>query len=135
MGATNGIFGKIDVSQLNTPPEKHEFETAKFFSSQGKNISFIRPSSIPNTPRPDIVMDGVEWDIKCPEGNSKRTIESNIRNAIMQSHYIIIDLRWIKLTESQCLSQLELQFKTKSAIKKLLVITKRNELLEFIRKS
>ncbi len=129
------MSGKIDISQLNTPPEKHEFETAKFFASRGKNIIFLRPSSIPNTHRPDILMDGLEWEIKCPEGSSKRTIEANIRKAVTQSHYIIIDLRWIKVPEKQCLAQLELHFKTKSAIKKLLIITKNHELIEFPPKS
>ena len=38
----------------------------------GKDIVFIPPH------RPDIFMDGVEWEIKCPEGNSKRTIENNM---------------------------------------------------------
>ena len=28
--------GKIDISQLNTPPEKHEFDTAKFFADMAK---------------------------------------------------------------------------------------------------
>lgn len=129
------MLGKINISRLNTPPEKHEFETAKFFASREKNITFLRPSSIPNIHRPDILMDGLEWEIKCPEGGSKRTIESNIRKAVTQSHYIIIDLRWIKVPEKQCLSQLELHFKTKPAIKRLLIITKNLELIEFPSKS
>lgn len=129
------MIGKIDISQLNTPPEKHEFETAKFFALREKNITFLRPSSIPNTHTPDILMDGIEWEIKCPEGKSKRTIETNIRKAVIQSHYIIVDLRWIKVPEKQCLSQLEFHFNTKSAIKRLLVITKNRNLIEFSRKS
>lgn len=127
--------GKIDVSQLNTPPEKHEFETAKFFAEREKDIVFIKPSSIPNTRRPDILMDGLEWEIKCPEGNSRRTLETHIRKAVTQSHYIIIDLRWIKLPEKMCLAQLELHFKTKPSIKKLWAITKNHELIKFSKKS
>lgn len=123
--------GKIDVSQLNAPPEKHEFETAKLLADLGKDIVFIRPSAMPNTHRPDILMDGQEWEIKCPEGGGKRTIESILRKAITQSHFIIVDLRWIKLTEKQCLSQLELNFRTKPGIKKLIVIKKNREIVEF----
>ena len=40
-------IGTIDISQLNSPPEQAEFETAKFLAEKGKNIVFIRPSSIP----------------------------------------------------------------------------------------
>lgn len=48
--------GKIDISDLINPPEKNELETAKFFANLGKNIKFLRPSSIPNQHTPDISM-------------------------------------------------------------------------------
>ena len=35
------MSGIIDISQLNTPPEKHELETAKYFSKLGKDVVFI----------------------------------------------------------------------------------------------
>ena len=125
--------GKIDISQLKNPPEKAEFEVAKVFSDLGKDVVFIPPSSIPYQRRPDILMDGVEWEIKCPEGNSKRTIENNIRSAEKQSGYIIIDLRRIKLSEQRCLSDIELNFKTKIRIKRIIVITKALDIKTFSR--
>lgn len=57
-------MGSIDISQLNTPPEKHEFETAKYFADRGKDIVFLKPSDIPKIHTPDIWMDGLEWEIK-----------------------------------------------------------------------
>ena len=123
--------GHVDISNLNIPPEQAEFETAKYFADLGKDIIFIRPSSIPNQHRPDIQMDGLEWEIKCPEGRSKRTIENNIRAAEKQSHYIIIDLRRIKIPEKKCLSEIEINFRTKPGIKRILVITKELKLIEF----
>ena len=33
--------GKIDISALNVPPEKHEFEMAKFFAAMGKDVVLI----------------------------------------------------------------------------------------------
>ena len=41
------MAGKIDISALNTPSEKNELETAKYFAALGKDVTFIRPSSIP----------------------------------------------------------------------------------------
>ena len=76
-------------------------------------------------------MDGIEWEIKCPEGSSKRTIENNIRAAEKQSRYIIIDLRRIKIAEKTCISQIEMNFRTKPKIKRILVITKQLRLIEF----
>ena len=124
------MAGIIDISKLNTPPEKHEFETAKYFAEKGKDIVFIRPSGMPDVHTPDIMMDGVEWEIKCPEGKSKRTIEENFRKAVKQSRYIIFDLRWIKVEENQCLSQLQKEYDFRHYLKRLLVIRKNSELTE-----
>ena len=96
------MSGIIDISQLNTPPEKHELATAKFFAERGKDIIFIMASNIPEVHTPDILMDGLEWEIKSPQGKAKRTIETNFRHAVDQSLYIIFDLRRINLPEKQC---------------------------------
>ena len=127
----NNKQGMIDISQLNTPPEKHEFETAKFFANMGKDIVFLKPSSIPGVHTPDILMDGIEWEIKCPEGSGKRTIEKNIVKAELQSHNIIIDLRWIRIPEKECISQIRRNFESKTKIKRILVITKGLRLVIF----
>ena len=123
--------GRIDISQLNTPPEKHEFETAKYFAELGKEIVFIKPSGIPGVHTPDIFMDGVEWEIKSPEGSSRRTIETNFRNAIKQSHYLIFDLRRIKLKEKNCIAQLEKEFNSRPYLKRMYVIKKSGGLLSY----
>lgn len=127
----NNKTGTIDISQLNTPPEKHEFETAKYFSGMGKDIVFLKPRNIPNFHTPDIVMDGVEWEIKSPIGSSKRTISDNFKKAVKQSKYIIFDLRRVTLSEKQCIAQLEKEFAVRPYLKRLLIICKNGELLEY----
>lgn len=124
-------IGRIDISQLDTPPEKHEFETAKFFANLGKDIVFLKPSNNPQTHTPDILMDGVEWEMKSPQGDSKRTIESNFRKAVAQSKYIIFDLRRTKLSEKLCITQLEKEFKARKYLKRLYVICKNGELKKY----
>ena len=121
--------GKIDISQLNALPEKHEFETAKYFSALGKDVKFIRPSSMPGVRRPDILMDGIEWEIKCPQGKSDRTIENNFRKAVQQSKYLIFDLRWINIPEKQALSQIKRLYEGRKYLKKMLIIKKNKELI------
>ena len=123
--------GHIDISNLITPPEQHEFNTAKYFANLGKDIVFIEPSMVKGERTPDIMMDGIAWEIKCPQGNSKRTIENNFRNAVAQSRYIIFDLRRIKLHDNQCISKLEKEFRSRKYLKKLLVIKKDGTLVEF----
>jgi len=106
-------------------------ETAKFFSNLGKDIVFIKPSSIPNTHTPDIIMEGVEWEMKTPTGNGRRTIDKCFRIAVKQSKYIIIDLRKIQLSDKQCLAQIEKEFITRKYLKRIYVITKKEELVRF----
>ena len=127
------MIGQIDVSELISPPESLEFETAKYFAALGKNVVFILPSHIPNQHSPDIKMDGVEWEIKCPVGKSKRTLENNMRKALKQSRNIIFDLRHLKLSEKSSINQLENEFKNRTRIKKYLIIKKDGELIEFKR--
>ena len=122
--------GNIDVSNLDYPPEKHEFETAKFFADMGKDIVFLKPSTNKGEHTPDILMDGFEWEIKSPPGNSKRTVENNFRNAVVQSRYIIFDLRRIRLHDNQCVTKLEKEFRARRYLKKLLIIKKDGTLIE-----
>lgn len=125
-----GKKGIVDISNLNTPPEKHELMTANYFADLGMDVVFIRASNIPGVYRPDIMMDGTEWEIKSPEGKGKRTIEKIYHKAAMQSKNIIFDLRRCRIPESTCLTQLEREFKDKLT-KRLLVIKKNGELVEF----
>ena len=128
------MIGKIDVSKLKIPPERHELETATFISERGYDVVFIPPNNSPNIHSPDIRMDGVEWEIKCPLGKSARTIENNFRKAIKQSHYIIFDLRHCNLPETQALAELKREFVARHA-KRLLVILKEGTLIEYPEKS
>lgn len=127
------MSGKIDISQLKIPPEKHELDTARYFAERGHDIEFIPPNNSPNMHTPDIKMDGVEWEIKCPSGKSARTIENNFRKAAKQSHYIIFDLRRCSIPESQSLVRLKKEFDDRHA-KRLLVILKSGVLVEFPQK-
>ena len=39
-GMKNIKKGKIDISALNVPPEKHEYGTAKYFADRGFDVVF-----------------------------------------------------------------------------------------------
>ncbi len=123
--------GMIDVSRLNCLPEEHEFETAKYFADLGKDIVFIKESHIPGVRTPDIMMDGVEWEIKCPKGKGNNTITGNFKKAVKQSRYIVFDLRRCNVPESKAITQLQHEFECRIYLKRLLVIKKSGELLDF----
>ena len=116
--------GIVDISELDTPPEKHELSAARYFADHGKDIVFIRPSDSKGIHRPDFLMDGLEWELKCPTGRSKRTIENNFRDAVKQSRYIIFDLRRVQLTDDIASKQVKMEFSVRKYLKRLLIIHK-----------
>ena len=128
------MSGIINISKLKIPPERHELDVARFFSSLGYDIEFIPASNIPDFHAPDIIMDGVEWEIKSPQGKGKHTIERNISNALLQSCYIIIDLCRVGLKEDECIKQINKEFEVRKQIRRLYIITKRRELIILKRK-
>ena len=128
------MSGKIDISKLIVPPEKHELDTARFFAERGYDIEFIPPSNIPGIHRPDILMMGIEWEIKCPKGKGRNTISRNLKIAAKQSHYIIIDLRRIELPEVNCINEIEKRFAEHQSINRVLVIKKNCELIDITTK-
>ncbi len=86
------------VGLIVVPPgvfmDVHEKLAVDFLASQlGYDVTFLVPNRRKGVKTPDIVMNGLNWEIKCPKGKSSRTIENNLRLALKQSPYIIIDLR------------------------------------------
>ena len=129
----NNSVGKIDTSKLRALPEKHEYDTARYFADRGHDITFIPPNNSPKMHTPDFSMDGLDWEVKCPTGTSKRTIENNFRHAMLQSDNIIFDLRRSNLPEDKSISELERRFEQKRNVKRLLVIKKNGALLTYTR--
>ena len=55
--------------------EAHEFSTILYFTELGKTIELIPASHTPGAKTPDFKMNGVLWEMKCPQGKSKTTLE------------------------------------------------------------
>lgn len=125
----NVKIGKIDIAELNVPPEKHEYETAKYFAKRGYDIKFIRPSSIKGFSSPDFKMRGKMWETKSPLSDNLESIKRRLVQATKQSEHIIFDLRRIdSKNEAKILRVLEKGSKTVK-VKTLLIITKDGRLL------
>ena len=111
-------------------PEPHEIQTALFLKKNGKNVKFLAPKNRNRVKTPDIFMDGLEWEIKSPISNGSRLIEHALRSASKQSANVIIDLRRGKLADEVALQQITLTAKKRTAIKKLLIITKSEKIID-----
>lgn len=129
----NPKIGKITVPP-GVFPERYEKMTVDFLSIKLRtNITFLVPRRNKGAKTVDISMDGYEWEIKCPEGRSKRTIENNLRTALKQSAYIILDTRLMdgRVPKDKRLHEIELHFERAKAIKRLLVITRDGDIVDF----
>lgn len=87
--------GKIIIApDLNVWP--HEYETAKALAMAGMTVEFIRRSEEYRTTSADVIIDGVEWEIKAPKSDKLKMVQKNLRLALHQSENVIFDSRRIK---------------------------------------
>ena len=121
--------GKITPNGVSL--QKHESDTIVFFTEHGFDIELIPESHIPGQHSADLIMTGMIWETKAPRKSNYSTIEHAFRNALRQSKNVIFDLRRIKCTDQRALVGLKKLFILSKRVKRLKVITKQGELLEF----
>ena len=111
--------------------EKHEFKTVLLITKHGINVELIPKSNRYGVHTPDIIINGIAWEIKSPIGDGKYTIQNTIQRAIKQSKYIIVDLRRTKRHQQKCIRELKNEFNKSKNLKQLIVITKTGRILDF----
>lgn len=126
MRTKKATAGKINAPK-NTMPQPHELIVATVLSWTGNDVDFL-PVSAHHTA--DICFRGLEWEIKSPIGKSSRTIENNLRLALKQSANVIIYLGRIKQPEDKCIKEIRRQAKLLHQIKRIIIITKNNQIIE-----
>ena len=112
---------------------EHEWNTVKLLLDLGYDIELIPPVHIKGVKTADMSMNGIMWEMKSPQGGGKTTISHTIKHAVSQSTNIIIDLRRCKLDEVQSIKELERHFKLSKRIRRLKIITKSEEILDYIK--
>lgn len=111
--------------------ETHENATAVYFTELGFDIDLIKPSKTPGQKSADFIMNGVAWEMKCPMGRSYITIDHTLQKAVKQSENVVIDLRNTQVDEKKALSVIHRRYDQMRNCRRLKVITKTGELLEF----
>ena len=109
----------------------HENATVVFLTEQGHNVELIPKSNTPGLHSPDIIMNGLKWEMKAPKGAGKYLINNTIQKAVKQSRNIIIDLRRTKRHQSKCLREIEKEFQKSKSIDHMIVVTKSSRKLVF----
>jgi hypothetical protein len=113
------------------PPESHEVDVAYILARHYRTtVQFLIPVDDYKRKSADIVMLGVEWEIKCPRGDSRSTISNQLRWASKQSSSIIIDTRHTKLPYDGIEKKVQLEMNRKSTIKRVILINKFGKVIE-----
>ncbi len=124
-------MGKGTLKQNGVHLQDHEYATVKLFLEKGFDIELIPPVRIKDVRTPDFTMGGISWEMKSPEGGSKTTIRHTIKHAVTQSGNIIVDLRRYKLDDNSAIKELEQHFKLSKRIRRMKIVTKELEILDF----
>ena len=120
----------IIKTDLRDRPEDHELSAAFILAEYFKSdTTFLRPQ-IDKTP--DIEVSGTKWEIKSPKGNSKKTIENNLRTARKQSRNIVIDLRRLKMHQTRAIGRINFFLSKGHSFKRVLIITKNKKVVEIL---
>lgn len=120
---------QIHISgEIKPYPSEYETSAAIIIAEYFENdVVFIKRTS--NSKTADFRIKGVVWELKSPIGNSKRTIQNNLRRADQQSANIIIDLRRCKMHSSQAMNRIKFELSRANKISHLLVIQKNKKVI------
>ena len=110
--------------------ETHEYNTVLFFTTLGKTVELIPPSNVPHTRRPDFIMNGIEWEMKSPKGQTRSNLEHAFQAAVKQSVNIVFDLRRMQMPSDKAVTITKQLFGYSKNAKRLTIITKDGELLD-----
>lgn len=113
-------------------PWPHEERVAKILAAEGYKVEFLAKSTIRTA---DILLDGVEFEIKSPVTSKMNTFEHNLKRALKQSSNIIIDISRMdgrKMPEAKVKSFLLLKCKQHPQIKRMLLITKAKQIIDIM---
>jgi predicted phage-related endonuclease len=127
-----GNVCKVEIPNNHpNPPEQHEINVAMILSRHYQTtVEFIVPIDDYKRKSADIVMHGVDWEIKCPIGTSKSTISGQFQRASKQSKNIIIDSRRTKLKFPEIEKRVLNEVKKRTSINRVILIDKNEKVIE-----
>jgi len=110
---------------------QHELATAEVLASAGYIVEFLPTSKIRNSKSPDIIMDGVKWEIKSPRAQRLSAIERNLKRAYHQSTNIVFDSRRMDhLPDKSIQKELIKQFVLTKNIKRIIFVNRKNKAID-----
>lgn len=116
------------VVPANANPWPHELRVAKILALAGYAVEFIPET---NTKTADILLDGIEFEIKSPKSANANSLEHILKKAVKQSCNIIIDTSRMKnVRDDNTRRFLVNQVRIRKQINNLIMITKQGQIID-----
>ncbi len=113
--------------QVGAEPTESDILVANIFARLGSDVEFIAPSRAYRVRTPDIHMDGLAWEIKCPTSRKIDKFRQNISSALEQSPNVIIGTFRTKTTDEKIIKFIADYLKDHKKVKRLKVVTKTHQ--------
>lgn len=111
----------------------HELDTARTLAATRGDIEFIPRITTQGMKTPDIVMGGVQWEMKSPRTNSVKSLQKVLRRATRQSPNVIIDSSRMKgISDAEVEKELRRIVPFIKALKRLVLVTKGRDVLDLL---
>ena len=125
-----GKQGKIIApSGLNI--QEHEMSTARALADAGYDIEFSRRTWGKRVTSPDVVINGVMWEMKSPLASDRKAIERNLRKACRQSANVVFDSQRMKgASDAEIERELRRLRRHVRAVKRLRFVNRRREVVD-----
>lgn len=109
-------------------PWPHELRIANILAMAGHNIEFLPEA---NVSMADILLDGLEYEIKSPFTNKPDKLERNLKRALKQSKNIILDSSRVKNMRDDNLRHFLIRkAREQKQIGHLILITKHGQIID-----
>lgn len=103
----------VDILVINNIPTEH--------------IKFLKPNRSKGSKTPDLLIDGLFWEIKSIEKLGKYTLEHALRAGLKQADNLVVDLRQLnEVLENKAIAKLEKQFQLTKSWRGLIVVVRFN---------
>lgn len=124
-------LGEIRIPATVDTLWKHEISTAHALAKAGYSVEFLPTKNTSNTKSPDVLMDGLKWEIKAPKTDKITAIERNLKRANKQSVYIIIDSERLHSLQDRTVERfLVRKFKQQKTIKRLIFVNRKRQVID-----
>jgi hypothetical protein len=128
---TQKNIGQVNIPLSHpNPPEPHEVDVAMVLARHYQTtVEFLVPIDDYKRKSPDIVMFGVQWEIKCPIGTSRVTIKNQFQRGTKQARNIVIDTRRTKMKYESIEKSVLFEMEKRPYIKKVILIDKQKNVI------